>query len=79
MSDSQQGPCFVCTKLTIHRCDHTQRAQPWVCVEHRHAIHLACLLRGEFVESRFLEDDLRLLASEHPDETQAEALRKGGT
>jgi len=80
MSDQGElGPCIVCGRQTMHQCDHVQGsgAPPWVCATHRHAIHLACLLRGESIAPQWLEDDVLLLAHDDPDNVTAEALRSG--
>ena len=68
--------CSHCHIPTIHRCEHLPDGiNEFICVEHRHAVHLACLLLGKAVAPRFLEDDRLLLALPDGNLRRAEGLR----
>ena len=70
------GRCSRCYIPTIHRCEHlSDGVGEFICVEHRHAVHLACLLSGKTVDPRFLKDDQLLLALPDGNLRSAESLR----
>mgnify|MGYP001603712697 CR=1 FL=1 len=72
------GRCSRCHTPTIHRCEHLPEGlseNAFICVEHRHAVHLACLLSGKTVDPRFLKDDQLLLALPDGNLRNTESLR----
>ena len=76
MINEPMGRCFRCHTPTIHRCEHLlDGLYEFICVEHRYAVHLACLLSGKTVDPRFLEDDQLLLALPDGNLRSTESLR----
>ena len=68
---NEYGDCIHCNARTSLRCDHTGLPAPGdpapgvpLCPQHRYAVHLTCLIRGESIPSDYLEEDLEMIKVE---------------
>ena len=63
---NEYGDCIHCNARTSLRCDHAGLPAPGVplCPQHRYAVHLACLIRGEFIPPSYLMEDLAMIEDE---------------